>query len=307
MSGAAARVHYLRVLAQFARLVKGRRKRCGISLDELSKLSDISVPRLMKYEDGFAPPHWADALMLAQALGVRLSVIITALKRPLHDLRADDYKRLIAFVQENQTQQREELRADIVKGRLIHLEEAFDPHIHDATIADWPEFLPPFLGDALMAQASRLYAIFQVLDIAADCGGDPVPIGEVAEGPKAMDAGVLLSHVHAKMGVVHAQLDCLRVRHTVTAPTGFAEYVEVQRFHMSKAMQLIMPYRRDTPGSPLTSVGARDDGKQFSNNLSQSIDRVLIVSYGLTDLAHGLSRDCVEGTFRPAPAQAHAH
>jgi len=57
MSGVAAHVHYLRVLAQFARLVKGCRKRCGTSLDELSQLSGISVPRLMKYEDGCAPPH----------------------------------------------------------------------------------------------------------------------------------------------------------------------------------------------------------------------------------------------------------
>jgi len=158
-----------------------------------------------------------------------------------------------------------------------------------------------------MAQASRLYAIFRVLDIAVDCGGDSVLLDEVAEEPKAMDAGVLLSHVHAKMGMVHTRLGCLRVRHKVAAPKGFAEHVEVQRFHMSKAMQLIMPYRCDTPDSSPTSVGARDDDKQFSNNLSKSIDRVLIVSYGLTDLAQGLSHDCVEGTFRSASAQAHAH
>lgn len=119
MSTHVARMHYLRVLTQFGRLVEGARKHQQMTIDYLSTLSGITVRRLTKYETASAPPHWADALRLAQALDIRMSFIIAALRLPLLELSLDEYRSFVAFVYAQGTQQRQELQEDISRGRMI--------------------------------------------------------------------------------------------------------------------------------------------------------------------------------------------
>lgn len=301
MSTHVARMHYLRVLTQFGRLVEGARKHQQMTLDHLSALSGITVRRLTKYETASAPPHWADALRLAQALDIRMSFIIAALRLPLLELSLDGYRSFVAFVYAQGTQQRQELQEDISRGRMIYLEDSPDGQTHDATIADWPEFLPPMLGDALMAEASRLHTIHRVLDMIVDHGGGPVPI-ELEGETKAtalIESAALLSRVNRVLERTCTRLEWLRSRHVVRAPSHFAERLEIQRYRIDQAIRLIAPHWQDVyeiqpeqdavpTGEPRKADSIHLPGaanRDLSADLSGAIGRTIAASYGVMKMA----------------------
>lgn len=301
MSTPNARMHYVRVLTQFGRLVEGARKHQQMTIDHLSTLSGITVRRLTKYETASAPPHWADALRLAQALDIRMSFIIAALRRPLINLSLDEYKSFVAFVYAHGTQQRQELQEDISRGRMIYLEDSSDQPIHDATIAEWPEFLPPLLGDALMGEASRLHTIYRVLDMVADHGGGPVPINLESDSHATVpvESAELLSRVHCSLERTCTRLEWLRLRHVVRAPRHFAERLEIQHYRIDQAMRLLAPHRQSVceiqleQGAVPTGESRKADSihppgaenRELSADLSGAIGRAIAASYGVIKMA----------------------
>lgn len=301
MSSRIASAHYLRVLTQFGRLVEGARKHEQMTVDQLSSRSGITVRRLMKYASASAPPHWGDALRLARVLDIPMSLIIAAMRRPLLGVSLDEQKSLVAFVHAQWTEQRQELQADVCRDRLIHLEDSSGETNHDATLADWPEFLPPLLGDALMAEASRLYATYQVLELIVRHGGKAVPIELENETETAvpMESGALLSRVHGVLEKVCIRLEWLRSRHAVYAPGRFTERLDMQRYRIFHAIRLIAPHWRKAGERELERDGAlartsRDadstrllgtESRQFSADLTKAVGRVIAASYGVTKMA----------------------
>ena len=296
------RAHYLRVLNQFGRLVKGARKHQQMTIDHLSTLSGITARRLTKYESGSAPPHWADALRLAQVLDIRMSFIATALRRPLLSLAFDEYKTLVDFAHAQERLEREKLRAGAQCDQVIHFEDGDDEQIRDATIADWPEFLPPLLGDALLAEASRLHTMCQVLNASIEYGGMSVPIDVERYGQPCetllLDAGTALVRAHRCLESMRARLESLRLRHVASAPQHFAERLEIQRFRIAQAMRLIAPDRREsstvTPEHGLASACELRNEKslmlfpeavEFSVDLPGAMNRAIVASYGLVKMA----------------------
>lgn len=276
---------YFRVLTQFSCLVKGCRRHCGLSVGELSRLSSITVRRLRKYEAGFAPPHWADALILARVFGIRVSTIISVLKKPVVQLSIDEYKCLLDYAQALRAEQRHELREDLKRDRRIHLEDASSDNIHDASIADWPAFLLPALEDALVAEGSRLHAVFRVLDALLECNDDLAPLQEVM-GMRAIEAGTLLVHVHGVMSAIHKRLDGLRIRHKDTASDRCIEAIERQRSYISKAMELIDTCR---PNETLAPDRVRNIRRaEYSIHLRGAVDRALVASFGLIQAAKSM-------------------
>lgn len=299
MSNPNARVHCLSVLTQFGRLVEGARKHQQMTIDHLSALSGITVRRLMKYETASAPPHWADALRLAQALNIRMSFIIAELRRPLLELSLDEYRSFVAFVSTHGTQQSQELQEDISHGRMIHLEDSSDGPMHDATLEDWPEFLPPLLGNALMVEASRLHTIYRVLHMVANHGAWPVPIEqENIDATVLVDSAALLSRVHHNLQCTCSRLEWLRSRHVVSAPRHFAERLEIQRHRIDQAMRLIAPYwqaceiQLEHDAAPMGEPRQSDSihfsrlgSRKFSADLSGAIGRAIAASYGVIKMA----------------------
>lgn len=301
MSAHLAHMRYLRVLTRFGRLVEGARKHQQMTIDHLSALSGISIRRLTKYETASAPPHWADVLRLAQALDIRTSFIIATLRRPLLDLSLDKYKAFVAFVYAQGAQQRQELQEDMSSGRMIHLEGRSDERIHDATIEDWPEFLPPLLGDALMAEASRLHTIYLVLEMIADHGGGPVPIELESDSHATVpiESAELLSRVHYNLECICTRLEWLRSRHVSRAPRHFAERLEIQRYRIDQAMRFIAPHWQHAceiqleqgavpTGEPCQADSMhlpRVENRGFSADLSAAIARAIAASYGVIKMA----------------------
>ncbi len=301
MSTPNARMHYLRVLTQFGRLVEGARRHQQMTIHDLSAVSGITVRRLTKYEAASAPPHWADALRLAQVLDTRMSFIIAALRRPLIDLSLDENRSLVSFACLQGMQQRKELQEDISRGRMISLEDSSDQPIHDATIAEWPEFLPPLLGDALMAEASRLHTIYRVLHMVADHGGGPVPIELESDSYATVliESAALLSRVHCSLAMTCTRLESLRSRHVVRAPSHFAERLEIQHYRIDQAMRLIAPHRQSVceiqleqgavpTGEPRKADSIHLPGaenRDLSADLSGAIDRAIAAAYGVTKMA----------------------
>lgn len=283
-------------------LVKRARKHQHMTIDHLSTLSGITVRRLTRYEGASAPPHWADALRLAQVLDVRMSFIAAALRRPLLALAFDEYKTLVDFVHAQERPERRRLQAGVQRDRVIHFDDGDDEQIHDATIADWPEFLPPLLGDALLAEASRLHTMYLVLNASIEYGGMSVPI-DVGRGGQPretllLDAGTAMVRVHRYMESVRARLESLRLRHVVSAPQHFAERLEIQRVRIAHAIRLIAPDRREASvGSPehgrRSACELRNDRSfmlfpeavEFSVDLPGAMDRVIVASYGLVKMA----------------------
>jgi transcriptional regulator with XRE-family HTH domain len=301
MSNPIANMHYVRVLTQFGRLVEGARKHEQMTIDHLSARSGITVRRLMKYATASAPPHWGDALRLARVLDIPMSFIIAAMRRPLLDISLDEHKSLVAFVHAQRTPQRQELQEDVSRDRLIHLEDSSDEPNHDATLADWPEFLPPLLGDALMAEASRLHAIYRVLEMALDHGGGAVPMELESETKTAVpiESGALLSRVHCVLERTCTRLEWLRSRHVVYAPGHFAERLEIQRSRIVQAMRLIAPHwrkayeieleqdaatARDLRNAGSMHLTGAESGK-FSADLTEALGRAIVASYGVTKMA----------------------
>src|SRR5690606_21538755 len=102
------------------------------------------------------------------------------------------------------------------RDRKIHLEDSSSDNIHDVRISEWPAFLLPSLEDALVAEGSRLHAVFRVLDVLSECNDDLTPLQEIT-GTKPIDADALLVHVHRVMSGIHTSLSDLRIRHGDTA------------------------------------------------------------------------------------------
>lgn len=287
---------YFRVLSQFACLVEGCRRRCQLSVGELSRLSSITVRRLRKYEAGSAPPHWADALVLARVFGIRVTTIIAALKNPVLKLSMGEYKCLLDYAQALGAEKSQELREDLKGDRKIHLEDSSSDNIHDASIAEWPAFLLPSLDDALVAEGSRLHAVFRVLDVLLECNDDLTPLQEVT-GMQAIDAGALLVHVHGVMSGIHTRLNGLRVRHADTASRACIESIERQRSYVLKAMELIAACGSNealTPGRVRNITRS-----EYSIHLPGAVDRALVASFGLIETAKSM-----RNSSRPACAQA---
>jgi hypothetical protein len=272
-----------------------------MSVDHLSTRSGITARRLMKYATASAPPHWGDALRLARVLDIPMSFIIAAMRRPLLDISLDEHTSLVAFVHAERTQQRQELQEDVSRDRLIHLEDSSDEPNHDATLADWPEFLPPLLGDALMAEASRLHAIYRVLEMALAHGGEAVPMELESESNTAVpiECGALLSRVHCVLERTCTRFEWLRSRHVIYAPRHFAERLEIQRSRIVQAMRFIAPHWRKAGEIELErdAAATRDprnagsmhfpgaENGPFSADLSEAVGRVIAASYGVTKIA----------------------
>lgn len=278
---------YFRELSQFACLVKGCRRYCQLRVDELSRLSSVTVRRLRKYEAGFAPPHWADVLVLAQVFGIRVSTIIAALKKPVVQLSIDECKCLLDYAQALRAEQRNELLEDLKRDRRIHLEDASSDSIHDVSIADWPAFLLPSLEGALVAEGSRLHAVFRVLDVLLECDDDLAPLQEVT-GMQAIDAGTLLVHVHGVMSGIHTRLNGLRVRHTDTAPSAYIEVIERQRSYILEAIELIAACGSNDAFA-LNRV-RNTIRTECSVHLPGAVNRALAASFGLIETAKSMRR-----------------
>lgn len=292
MNTASARLSYSRVLMQFSRLVRVCRRRCRLRVDELSQLSNITVRRLQKYEEGSAPPHWGDAVVLARVFGVRLSSIVASVKRPVATLSIDQYKCLLDYAHARSSEQRREFRDDLQQDRRIHLEDAAGDKIQDASIADWPPFLLPSLDDALIAEGSRLHAVFQVLDALMKCNDDLSPLEDVI-GMQGIEAGSILVNVHGVMSGVQARLNSLQIRHAGSASARCIEGIERQRSYISKAIESVAVC--SLSGSAATSDSAQQRrGNEYSMHLPGAMDRALVASFGLIEIAKSLRS--------PAPA-----
>ncbi len=275
---------YARVLEQFSRVVTVCRRRCRLQVDELSKLSNITVRRLRKYEAATAPPHWGDVLILSQVFGIRLSTLIASVRRPVSALTPDQYKRLLDYAHAHDAEQRQELRQDLKEDRRIHLEDTSDGAVHDATIADWPAFLLPSFDDALMAEGSRMHAVFRVLEALLKCNDDLTPLKDVI-GMEVIDASGLLAKVHGVLGGVHARLDSLGVRHAEVASVGYVDDMDRQRSLITNAMELIAcSLSEATPSDRDGSIGRN----KYSVNLPGAMDRTLVASFGLIEIARSL-------------------
>lgn len=68
----------------------------------------------------------------------------------------------------------------------------------------------PLLGDAIMAEASRLHTIYQLLEMTADHGVRPAPIalGDNSQPTMSLDADALLSRVHCNLESINTRLEC---------------------------------------------------------------------------------------------------
>jgi hypothetical protein len=181
------------------------------------------------------------------------------------------------------------------------LEDSSDEPTHDVTLADWPEFLPPLLGDALMAEASRLHAIYRVLEMVVDHGGGAVPMELESETKTAVpiESGALLSRVHCVLERTYTRLEWLRSRHVIYAPGHFAERLEFQRYRIVQAMRLIASHWRKAGEIEFEqdAAAARDprnagsmhppgaENGQFSADLTEAVGRIIAASYGVTKMA----------------------
>lgn len=293
MSKPKAGLHYHRALTQFGCMIRGARKHQQVTINGLSVLSGVSEQRLMKYESAVAPPHWADTLRLSTALNVRVSFIIKTIVTPLLALSLREYRSVVAFAREQESDQRFQFRADVENMRLVHWEEGWDARNHDVTIAAWPEFLLPSLGDALMGEASRLHTLHQVLQELIEASGRKVVV-ECEEGYRAaFGCSEALSRVLAGMESIRRQLQYLTSRHRLIVPQDFDKRMNAQRMRIADAIESI----ESSLGRSLVKSHFRWSGEvveaihvengRLSRDLRTAVERAIVASFGVTKIALG--------------------
>lgn len=245
VTSTATRLAYRQSLADLGDLLRSARVPRGWTANRVFQLTGITPKRLGHYENGEVPLLYWHALLLAHPLRIRLTHMIATLSRPLVSLTEGEHRALITFARKLARPHWPAMQREFAFHRVPDLvEPEEDPPLVDATLADWPEFLPPALENSLDVEADALNLYADTFDAIVRAAGGPVLIESPSSDrslPVAVAADDLLDRFTPQLQQAHTRLSWIQQRHLVLTPGDFVPRVVAQRNALQRAIALIAP------------------------------------------------------------------
>lgn len=283
-SMSAARSAYTRSITEFGRLLKGTRREHRWTISHLAKLAGLPKQRLIQYEAGAVPIGYMHALLLAHALELHLTEMISALSAPLVSLSSQEFQALLVLARDEARPHWPAMRTECAREGAQRFETRWrEMTFADVTLAGWPEFLPPPLEDLLATEATALNLLFdEVLGPIFDTGGhNPAERTDAQQPqrPHTKRGENIYQQLHQGLEHADVRLKWLQQRHRVLIPSRFETRVGVQRERLRHAMELLAPY-----GMAQRSVESVQEKKILKDFLDATVE-IVQVQAGLNELA----------------------